>query len=304
MTCIRFFAVTPAAPSAHGWRVRCAMAIRAALVSTAMLLPSVHAHAADATKVLRLSFSMGETSFDNAFASDEVSQSIGERILEPMLEYDYLARPVKLVPRTLEAMPVVSDAGKTFLVTVQKGIFFADDAGFKGKKRELTAADYAYSLKRLLDPKVKSPWQFLVDGKLVGGDEARAAAVKSGKFDYEAPFAGLEVVDRYTLRIRLKATDYNFAYILAMPSTGAAAREVVDFYGLDIGSHPVGTGPFMLARDEYKRGSKIVLLANPAYRKRTWHWTSTAPQQLCSKSSLMVMLLPRFPAFDHRIENR
>jgi oligopeptide transport system substrate-binding protein len=237
-----------------------------------------HAASADPNKTLRLSFTTAETSYDNAFASDEVSQSIGERIIEPMLDYHYLARPVKLVPRTLEALPVVSDNGATFLCKIKPGIFFADDAAFKGKKRELIAADYAYSLKRLLDPKVKSPWQFLLEGKLIGGDEARAAAVKSGSFDYEAKLAGLEVVDRYTLRIRLKATDYNFAYILAMPSTGAAAREVVDFYGLDIGSHPVGTGPYQLKRDEYKRGNVTVLVANPTYRPHTWDWTSSAPE--------------------------
>lgn len=251
---------------------------RLTMSATFVAILSTTASAAEPIKTLRLSFSIPETSFDNAFASDEVSQSVGERIMEPMLSYHYLARPVKLVPRTLTAMPAVSDNGATFLCTVQKGILFAEDAAFKGKPRELTAADYAYSIKRLLDPKVKSPWQFLIEGKLIGGDEARAAAVASGKFDYDTPLPGIEVLDRYTLRIRLKATDYNFPYILAMPSTGAAAREVVEMYGQDIGSHPVGTGPYQLKRDEYKRGSSTVLIANPTYRKRIWDWTSNAPE--------------------------
>ena len=255
------------------------LAARAAIVAISLAAAiASSAHAADARKTLRLSFTTAETSYDNAFASDEVSQSIGERIIEPMLDYHYLARPVKLAPRTLEAMPVVSDNGATFLCKIKPGIFFAGDAAFNGKPRELIAADYAYSIKRLLDPKVKSPWQFLIEGKLVGGNEARAAAVASGKFDYDSPMPGLEVVDRYTLRIRLTASDYNFAYILAMPSTGAAAREVVSLYGLDIGSHPVGTGPYQLKRDEYKRGSSTVLVANPNYRKHTWDWTSSAPE--------------------------
>jgi oligopeptide transport system substrate-binding protein len=246
-----------------------ALAITCALMS----LPT---YAADNNKTLRLAFQIAETSFDSAFASDEASQSITERIFDSMLEYDYLARPVKLVPRTLESMPVVGDNGATFVLKIKKGTFFADDPAFRGKPRELTATDYAYSLKRLLDPKVKSPWQFLVDGKLLGGDELRAEAAKSGKFDYDKPIAGLEIVDRYTLKIKLKATDYNFAYILAMPSTGAVAREVVETYGQEIGSHPVGTGPYVLARDEYRRASKIVLVANPNYRKRSWDWTSDA----------------------------
>ena len=154
----------------------------AALAATCATLLSALTHAAEPVKTLRLSFTTAETSYDNAFASDEISQNIGERIIEPMLGYHYLARPVKLVPRTLEALPVVSDNGATFLCKVKPGIFFADDAAFNGKQRELTAADYAYSIKRLLDPKVKSPWQFLIEGKLIGGDAARAAAVASGKF--------------------------------------------------------------------------------------------------------------------------
>ncbi|MBL8309570.1 MAG: heme-binding protein [Burkholderiales bacterium] len=249
-------------------------------------------------KVLRLSTTMAETSYDNAFASDETSQTVTERINEPMLEYDYLARPAKLVARTLEALPTITDNGATFVCKVQKGIFFTDDAAFKGKPRELTAADYAYALKRLLDPAVKSPWLFLMEGKLIGGDEARALAIKTGKFDYDAAMPGLEVVDRYTLRIRLKSADYNFAYLLAMPSTGASAHEVIAAYGLDSGSHPVGTGPFQLLQSEYKRGSKTVLVRNPTYRKRTWDWTSGAPED---QTLIKAMQGKTVPAID-RVE--
>ena len=250
----------------------------ATIGATCITLLSIPAHAAEPLKVLRFSSSTAETSYDNAFASDESSQTITERINEPMLGYHYLARPAKLVPRTLEALPTISDNGATFLCKVQKGVFFTDDSAFKGKPRELTAADYAYSLKRLLDPAVKSPWLFLVEGKIVGGDEARVAATKTGKFDYDTPMPGLEVVDRHTLRIRLKAPDYNFAYMLAMPSTGASAREAVETYGLDYGSNPVGTGAYQLLKSEYKRTSKTVLVKHPNYRKRTWDWTSDAPE--------------------------
>ncbi len=229
--------------------------------------------AADATKTLRVAFIIAETSFDNAFASDEASQSVTERIFEPLLEYDYVSRKVKLVPRTAAALPQVSEDGKTFTFTLQKGIIFADDPAFNGKPRELIAADYAYALKRLMDPKVKSPWAFLVDGKVLGSVEERAAAQRSGKFDYDAPMAGLEIIDRYSLRIRLAAPDFNFLYILAMPSTGASAREVIEKYGTEIGAHPVGTGPYKLGG--YKRSSKTTLIANPSYRKRTWDWAST-----------------------------
>lgn len=264
----------------------------AACIALAFTVLTPLAQAADQAKVLRLSTSTAETSYDNAFASDESSQTITERINEPMLEYHYLARPAKLVPRTLEALPAISDNGATFLCKLQKGVFFADDTAFQGKPRELTAADYAYSLKRLLDPAVKSPWLFLVEGKIIGGDEARAAAAKTGKFDYDTPMPGLEVVDRYTLRIRLKAPDYNFAYLLAMPATGASAREAVERYGLDYGSSPVGTGAYQLLRSEYKRASKTVLVKNPNYRKRVWDWASDAAEDQAMVKAMRGKAVP------------
>jgi len=245
------------------------MLVRRAALLALLALPAVpQVEAADAAKTLRVPMQIAETSFDPAFASDAASDSVIANVYDAMLDYDYLARPVKLVPRALEALPVVEDNGRTYLCRVRKGIFFTPDAAFKGKPRELTAADFAYSFKRILDPAVKSPWLWLLEGKLEGGDEARAKAAQTGRFDYDAPLAGLTLVDRYTLKIRLTAPDLRFPYVLAVPNMSAMAREAVESYGADIGAHPVGTGPFMLG--EYKRSAKIVLVANPDFRAMTY----------------------------------
>jgi ABC-type transport system substrate-binding protein len=238
----------------------------AAAVFTAGAMQS--AGAAAPVKTLRVTFSIAETSFDPQFASDGASDGIVDNIYETMLSYDYLARPLKLVPRTLEAMPAVEDGGKTYVCKLRKGIFFTPDPAFHGKPRELTAADYAYALKRIIDPAVKSPWAWLIESRLVGIDQAQATASKTGKLDYEATLPGIEVVDRYTLKLHLKEADPRFVYVLAMSNTSAVAREVVEAYGIDFGAHPVGTGAFMLG--EYKRSSKIVLDANPGFREWTY----------------------------------
>jgi len=233
--------------------------------------------AADPAKTLRVVLTIAETSFDPQFASDAASDSIIDNIYDAMLDYDYLARPVKLVPRTLEAMPTVLDNGATYVCKFRKGIFFTTDPAFRGKPRELTAADQAYAIRRLLDPAVQSPWLWLIEGKIVGADELREKALKSGRFDYDAPIAGLEVVDRYTLRITLKQPDLRFLYALAVPNTGAVAREVVAAYGLDFGAHPVGTGPYMLG--EYRRSAKIELVANPGFRETTYAPAGPVPPE-------------------------
>jgi ABC-type transport system substrate-binding protein len=220
---------------------------------------------AAAEKVLRYAYEIAESGFDPALESDVYSGYVLEAIFDAPLTYDYLARPARLVPNTLERLPEVSDGGATYLLRVRPGIFFADDPAFGGRPRELTAEDYAYSLKRLYDPRNRSPVLFMVEGKIQGLDAVRAEALRTGRFDYAAPASGLEVLDRYTLRIRLTRPDYTFLYVLATPSAGAVAREVVEAHPDDSRHHPVGTGPFLLAA--YKPSSRIVLARNPGYRE-------------------------------------
>ncbi|MEO5691992.1 MAG: ABC transporter substrate-binding protein [Usitatibacter sp.] len=243
---------------------RIALGVFSVVLSVSSFFPAV-ALAAAQKKVLRVAYLIAETNFDPAAVSDLYSNNITEEIFESPLTYDFLARPAKLKPETLEAMPEVTESGRIYTLKLRKGIYFADDPVFKGKQRELVAKDYEYSFKRIMDPAVRSPNTWLLEGRVAGMEEAIAKAKKTGKFDYDAPLPGIEVLDRYTLRIRLSKPDYNFLYILAMPNIGAQAREVVEAYGQDIGAHPVGTGAFRLA--EWKRSSRIVLERNPTFRE-------------------------------------
>jgi len=218
-----------------------------------------------AQKVLRIPFLAAETNFDPVFVSDLYSNSVTMEIFEAPLTYDFLARPMKLKPQVAEAMPEVSADGLTYTIRLRKGVFYSDDPVFGGRKRELTAADFEFAIKRLVDPKSRSPNLWLIEDRIAGVREANERAKKDGKFDYKARIPGVEVVDRYTLRIRLDKPDYNFLYILAMPQLGGQAQEVVEKYGDDIGAHPVGTGAYRLA--EWRRASRIVLEKNPNFRE-------------------------------------
>ncbi len=227
---------------------------------------------ADNGKILRVTFQASETGFDPVRISDYYSGTVIEAIFDPLLTYDYLARPAKLVPNVAASMPSISKDGRTYTLQVKPGIFFSDDTAFKGARRELTAADYAYSFKRFMDPANRSPYAFLFEGKIAGLDDLVAQAKKTGRFDYDARIAGFELPDRFTLRIRLNQTDFNFSHVLAFPLAGAVAREAIETYGNETNSHPVGTGPFRLK--SYVRSSKITLEANPGYRDRTWDFAA------------------------------
>ncbi|HSS71800.1 MAG TPA: ABC transporter substrate-binding protein, partial [Casimicrobiaceae bacterium] len=135
---------------------------------------------------------------------------------------------------------------------------------------------FVYSFMRFADPKIRSPYAFLLEGKIEGLDDLAEQAKKTGKFDYDAKVRGLEVVDRYTLRFRLTKNDYNFPYIATHLPSYAVAREVIEAYGDESIAHPVGTGPYMLK--SWSRRAKIVLEANPDYRGFVWDFQPSADQ--------------------------
>ncbi len=233
--------------------------------------PSPTAAQADPNKVLRVAFPVAETGFDPQATNDLYSAFVERAIFDAPYTYDYLARPFKLVPNTAVALPETSADGRTWTFRIKPGIYFNDDPAFKGQKRELIAADYVYSWKRVLDPKVRSQNLQTFDGLFEGSDAAVDKAKLTGKLDYDAPMEGLRALDRYTIGIKLKRPSYDLLSNLTTTAAAAVAREVIDAYG-DASTwamqNPVGTGPYRLK--EWRRGQKIVLEANPGFRDVTF----------------------------------
>ncbi len=220
----------------------------------------------DPEKVLRYAFEVAETSFDPQKISDVYSSIVNKGMFDPPLRYDHLARPAKLVPNTLTGMPEVSADYKTFTLRVRPGIYFDNHEAFGGKKRELTAEDYIYTLKRVLDPKLSAPILAELEGYIVGSDEFLKRVRKNGKMEYDTPIEGLKVIDRYTFQVKLNESKPTWIYNFADCRTSCAvAREVVEKYGDDIGANPVGTGAYRLK--SWKRSSKMIFEPNPNYRE-------------------------------------
>ena len=228
---------------------------------------------AQADKVLRIAFEAPDDGFDMVKTFNFYSGNVADVIFERLLQYDYLANPVKLVPATAQSMPVIKENGKVYIFKIKPGIYFTADPAFKGQRRELIAEDYVYSVKRILDPKNHSSSYAFIDQKIVGANALVEQAKQTGRFNYDAKIEGVKALDRYTLQFTLTQPDYNFPYILAYSTFGATAREVVDYYKDRLGMHPIGTGPYMLSK--YVPRSKIELVANPDYRGFVWNFKST-----------------------------
>lgn len=202
-------------------------------------------------------------SFDPVLAKDIYSQRMVLQIYEGLLHFNYLKRPVELEPLLADGMPQMSADGKTITIKIKHSIFFADDPCFSnGKGRELTAADFVYSWKRLADSKNKSESYWIFRDKIVGYDEWRKH-LSEGKATYDTPIAGIRAPDKYTLVVELKERQYELLYLFTHAATTVVPHEAVEHYGEEFSEHPVGTGAFRLA--SWDKNSKITLVKNENY---------------------------------------
>lgn len=271
--------------------------LTALLLTCAMATAQAQSPAQD--KVLRYAFKVAETGFDPAQITDLYSKAIAGGIFDAPLEYDFGARPFKLRPATLSEMPEISADFKTITMKVKPGIYFADDPAFKGRKRELTAADYVYSVKRHYDPRWKSGNLYLLENvQILGLSELRTALMKAKKpFDYDREVEGLKVLDRYTFQLKLGVADPRFIYQFADAGfLGAMAREVVEFYGDKIMEHPVGTNAWRLG--QWRRSSRVVLEKNPNFREVFYRETAPAGSDARLQAEVAALQGRKLPLVD------
>ena len=151
--------------------------------------------------------------------------------------------------------------------------------------RELVAADYVYQIKRLAHPRIHSPILGHMSDYIVGLKEYAALLEKEDKAAARpagAPtvsdslarheIAGVQTVDRYTYRIKVRGKYPQFIYWLAMPFFAPVPPEADRFYAqagmaeknLSLDWYPVGTGPYMLT--ENNPNARMVLSRNPGFR--------------------------------------
>jgi ABC-type transport system substrate-binding protein len=154
--------------------------------------------------------------------------------------------------------------------------------------RELVADDYVYAFKRHATTRVETPFlsvfaQYIVglkdyvalirqeDAKLLAG--LPASSLDKPFLDFRRwPLAGVQAIDRYTLRIRIRGKVPQWKYWLAMTAAAPVPWEADAFYaqpgmagnGLSLSRWPVGTGPYMMT--EFLQDRRHVMRRNPNFR--------------------------------------
>nr|MDJ0834498.1 ABC transporter substrate-binding protein [Gammaproteobacteria bacterium] len=150
--------------------------------------------------------------------------------------------------------------------------------------RELTAADYVYQIKRLANPQLHSPILGLMSEYIEGLAElsavlqqANAAKPQAAWLDLrEFDLSGVEAIDRYRYKIRIKGVYPQFQYWLSMPFFAPMAYEVERFYqqqslvdkNITLDWYPVGTGAYYLAVNNPNK--QMILQRNPNFRGMTY----------------------------------
>jgi oligopeptide transport system substrate-binding protein len=149
--------------------------------------------------------------------------------------------------------------------------------------RELVAADYVYQIKRFAHPRLHSPIQGLMNEYIAGLREfSETLATAYARQQQEDPGAtwldlrqfdlpGVEVIDKYTYRIKIHGKYPQLLYWLAMPFFAPMPWEADRFYAqpgmkqrnITLDWYPVGTGPYMLTVNNPNR--QMVLERNPNF---------------------------------------
>jgi ABC-type transport system substrate-binding protein len=226
-----------------------------------------------------------------------------QQVYEPPLQYHYLKRPYELIPLTALEMPEAAEveggAFTVYTIRIRPGIRYQPHPAFLPANhsltaeriarlanpyelalgtRELIADDYIYEIKRLASPRLHSPIFGLMSEYIVGlrelgerlkkADEGRHGWLDLRSYDLE----GVEKVDQYTYRIRIKGRYPQFAYWLAMPFFAPVPWEAEKFFhqpgmgekNFTLDWWPVGTGPYML--NENNPNARMQLVRNPHFR--------------------------------------
>lgn len=237
-----------------------------ALRLTAAALFLLCSAAAGGETPLRTLYSSGGSrvkTLDPAQADDLSSRNMVAGIYDTLLEYDYAARPYKLVPSMLAGMPKANAALDVYSFRLRDDLRFAADRCFDGlpeEARRITARDVLYSILRIADRRNHSPVYWLFRGKIRGLDAFHEADAP----DYDAGIEGFRILDDLNFEIHLTKPDPRFLYMLAIPNAAVVSRRAAEFYGESLARHPVGSGPFVLT--SWINDYKLQLDRNPDYR--------------------------------------
>ena len=192
--------------------------------------------------IFRYNESSGITSLDPAFSSGQSTIWPCNLLYNGLVDLD---EQMRIVPSIAKSWTISAD-GTVYTFILRDDVYF-HETDFFPQKRTVTADDFVYSLGRIVDGSVASPGAWIFQ-KVKRDSEGKPA---------------FKALNDSTFQITLSEDFPPFLGILAMKYCSVLPHEVVEKYGKDFRTHPVGTGPFKF--QIWEEGVKLVLRKNPDY---------------------------------------
>lgn len=197
---------------------------------------------------IRLSLDDKVESLDPAKAYSDDSLFVSAQVLEPLYQYHYLKRPYEIEPLLADGLPKITQKGTLVTVKIKKNVFFHPHAAFKNGARELMAEDFVTQFKRLSLRDLKSPGRSLFHSLVEGFDSFSESISHDWKRLRERQLEGVTAIDKYTFQIKMKKSEPNIIYYLALNFLSPVPWELMEYYQNNLDQILIGTGPYVYLR--------------------------------------------------------
>jgi peptide/nickel transport system substrate-binding protein len=176
-------------------------------------------------------------SLDPAFSKDLADIWATNQLFNGLVQMD---DGMKVLPCIAKNWTISQD-GLTYSFLLRDDVKFHKHVLFgKDSTRRVVASDFEYSLKRLIDTQLASPGSWVLQ--------------KVENFN---------VVNDSIFEINLKQPFPAFLGLLTMKYCSVVPKEIIEHYGNDFRSNPIGTGPFEFKR--WEENLKLVFRKNQNY---------------------------------------
>jgi len=176
-------------------------------------------------------------SLDPAFAKDLADIWATNQLFNGLVQMD---DSLNVQPSIAKDWTISEDA-LTYTFNLRNDVFFHKHELFgKDSTRTVSAEDFEFSFNRILDPKIASSGQWVLN--------------KVERFYAE---------DNHTFVIKLKQPFPAFLGLLTMKYCSVVPKEITTHYGSDFRANPIGTGPFKFKR--WEENIKLVFRKNHHY---------------------------------------
>lgn len=202
---------------------------------------------------------------------DIYSYRIASQIYEGLYKFDQ--KTLQVIPSLVESS-ARSDDQLVYTFKLKDDVYFHDDKCFDdGKGKKLTAQDIFYSFNLVCTYNKNNQYAHLFTNIVEGATEYYNATKEDLSFTRTPQgiegVKGFKIIDEYTFQVTLLKPNSMFLYNLARPGAFIFPKEAREFYGDDMRTKCVGTGPFQIASVD--EDISIILSKNEKYHNTDEH---------------------------------